>query len=405
MRSPFSLLNLQLEHRFMTSWLGKLWDLIKSLFQGFKVYFGPEFRFYTITFFFFLALVGVLAPIFILFQIDKFGGIELVYLIGCSSAIIYGLYTILCLKGSIRDIFLQSKWKYILGIIVPIIGTIGFIFLFVFLYRFGIVAYILNAVLKFGLLGAFLSWLVIQLLTMALFLKDFNISLMDRFKNETTKNRNLILFSLLFLGTMVLYVYGMRPLMDEISVDFLKPAVLIMRILPLVMTILAGVILLIALIRRKSDLSFFSTSYILFYNAYLAYHIIYLVIYAQSEIGIFVELMTFISIALFIFTVVYALQSAAGVFKSRMKRWQPISFFLFTNSLLYVTWTVTFLNNLAGRSLTFEDVEGIFWSINHVVSYIFGILLVAVTVFIFMKRLKKKKELKIEVEPKESIPY
>jgi len=387
----------------MASWLGKLWDLIKSLFQGFKVYFGPDFRFYTITFLFFLALVGVLAPIFIFLKIDKFGGIELVYLIGCSASIIYGLYTILSLKGRIRDIFFQTKWKYILAILLPIVGTIGLIFLIVFLFRFGIIAVILNAALKYGLWIAFLSWLIIQLITMALFLKGFNISCLERFKNENTKNRNLILFSVFFLICMVIYVFAIRPSMDDIAG---YTGVKFIQWLPLAMTIFAGVILLITLVRMKHEAAYFSTNYILFYNLYLIYHLIYLIIYIQQETGLFVSFMNYLSIAIFIFTVIYALQSAAGVIKSRMKRWQPLSFFLFTNALLYVTWTVTFLNNLAVKGIgSFEELEVIFWSINHLLSYVLGVLLVMISVFIFMKRLKKKKEEKIWAGSGDFIPY
>jgi hypothetical protein len=374
----------------MTSWLSKLWDQIKKLFQGFKIYFGPEFRFYSITFFFFLALIGVLAPIFILLNIDKFGGIELVYLIGCSSAIIYGLYTIMNLKGRIREIFFQTRWKYILATLIPVMGTIGFIILFIFLFQFSKIAFILNAVLKYGLLIAFLLWLIIQLITMALFLKDLNISFLEQFKNEEKRNRNLIIFSLFFLLCMVIYLFSIRPSMIEIS-DFIR--ITFIQVLPLIMTILAGVILLVTLVRKKYESSFFSTNYILFYNLYLVYHLIYLIIYIQGETGIFVKFMNYISIAIFIFTVIYALQSAAGVIKSKMKSWQPLSFFLLTDELLSVTWTVTFLNNLADKGAgSFEEIEVIFWSINHVLSYIFGILLVAISVFIFMKRLKNKKE-------------
>jgi hypothetical protein len=374
----------------MASWLGKLWDLIKSLFQGFKVYFGPEFRFYSITFFFFLALVGVLAPIFIILKIDKFGGIELVYLIGWSASIIYGLYTIMSLKARFRKVFFQTKWKYILAILLPIIGTIGFIFLIIFLYQLGGIAKILNAVLKYGLLVAFLSWLIIQLITAALFLKDLNINFLERFVNKERRNRNLILFSLFFLICMVIYVFAIRPSMDDIAG---YTGVRFMQFLPLAMTIFAGAILLVTLVRRKYETAYFSTNYILFYNVYLAYHLIYLLIYSQNKIGTVVIFMNYISIAIFIFTVIYALQSVVGVIKSRTKRWQPLSFFLFTNALLYVTWTVTFLNNLADTGVgSFEEIEVIFWSINHLVSYIFGIFLVAISVFIFMKRLKNKKE-------------
>jgi hypothetical protein len=54
------------------------------------------------------------------------------------------------------------------------------------------------------------------------------------------------------------------------------------------------------------------------------------------------------------------------------------------------------LNNLAVKGVgSFEELEVIFWSINHLLSYVFGIVLVAISVFIFMKRLKKKKEDKI----------
>ncbi len=374
----------------MASWFGQLLDLIKKLFQGFKVYFGPDFRFYSITFFFFLALIGVLAPIFILLKIDKFGGIELVYLIGCSSSIIYGLYTIMSLKGRFRKVFFQTRWKYILATFFPVVGTIGFTILIVFLYQFGGISKILNAILKYGLLLAFLSWLIIQLITMALFLKDLNINFLEQFENKEKKNRNLIIFSLFFLVCMVIYLFAIRPSMDEIS-GFTRATFI--QILPLIMTILAGVILLVTLIRKKYETSYFSTNYILFYNLYLLYHLIYLIIYIQGETGIFVKFMNYLSIAIFIFTVIYALQSAAGVIKSKIKRWQPLSFLLFTNALLYVTWSVTFLNNLADTGVgSFEEIEVIFWSINHLVSYIFGIFLVAISVFIFMKRLKNKKE-------------
>ena len=375
----------------MASWFDKLLEQIKNLFQGFKVYFGVEFRFYSITFFFFLAVIGVLAPVFILLKIQKFGNIEMVYLIGWSSAMIYLLYTFLNLNGRFRKVFFQTKWKYILAIVVPVSGTIGVIFLTVFLFQFNGVAKIFYSIITYGLLIAFLTWLVIQLITIALFLKDLNVYFLDQFEtNKEKKNRNLIIFSLLFQSCLIIYFFSVKPTLDEISQ---KIGVHFMWIFPLVVIIITSTVLLITLIRKNYPLAFFSTNYILFYNLYLLYHLIYLVIYFQVETGIFVKFMNYISIAIFIFTVIYALQSAAGVFKSRMEGWQPISFSLFTNALLYVTWSITFLYNLGEKGAgSVDNLVNLFWSINHLLSYVFGIFLVIISVFIFMPRLKKKKE-------------
>jgi len=379
----------------MASWLKTLFEQIKRLFQGFKIYFGVEFRFYSITFFFFLVLIGILAPIFIIFKL-KFGQIEWVYLIGWSSSMIYLLYTLLNLKGRFREVFFQTKWKYIFAVVLPIIGTIGFISLMIFLFQFNIVAKIVYSVITYGLLIAFLAWLLIQLITMALFLKDTNSYFLDRFEHKERRDRNLIIFSLLFQIGLIIYFIGIKSILDGIS--NIKPILYKLLfpyiwILPLIITIFAGAILSITLIRKIYRISFFVTNYILFYNLYLLYHLIYLIIFIQGQFGTYVKLMNYLSIAIFIFTVIYALQSAAGIFKSKMERWQPLSFFLFTNALLYITWSINFLYNLSelGHG-SLDDLINIFWSINHLLSYIFGIFLVIISVFIFMKQLEKKKD-------------
>ena len=44
-------------------------SFIGRFFKGIKEYFKPEFRYYTITFFFFVVLVAILAPIFLILDI------------------------------------------------------------------------------------------------------------------------------------------------------------------------------------------------------------------------------------------------------------------------------------------------------------------------------------------------
>ncbi len=98
-------------------------SLISRFIKGIKAYFGSEFRNYTITFLFFLVLTAILAPFFIILKIPKLGKIEVIYVVGISSAFFYIVYIFLTMNSRIREVFFRTNWKYLFGILIPIEGT------------------------------------------------------------------------------------------------------------------------------------------------------------------------------------------------------------------------------------------------------------------------------------------
>jgi hypothetical protein len=371
-------------------------SLIKRFFGGIKVYFGAEFRSYTITFFFFLIVTAILAPLFILLDIEKLNNIELVYVIGVSPALIYLVYMFLTMSERIRKVFFQTKWKYLLAVFLPIGGTIGLSFLFFHLIER--IPDILYYTVTFFLLGTFFIWLIIQLFTFGLFVKDVNTYLIDKIETKPEGQKTkFILFSIFFQVGLVIYLFALRSSFADITEAINHNLIKLpfnMWLFPLIITIFSGVLLTITLISKKYRAGFFSTGYILLYSLYLLYHIAYLLVYIYDETGTFVKTINLVSLAFFTFSVVYALQASAALIKTKLENWwQPISFFLFAIALCYVTWSITFLYTLAEQGQVPDLLlEVIFWSINHLLSYVLGILLIIITIFIFLGRLKRKKE-------------
>lgn len=367
-------------------------SILRRIFGGIEVYFGKEFRYYTLTFFLFLILNAILAPLFIILDIELLNNIEIVYVIGSSSALIYLVYMFLTMNRRIRHIFFQTKWKYLFGVVIPIGGTTGLSLLLIYLIE--IIPDLLYYIVTYSLLGSFFIWLIVQLLTFGLFMKDVSLNLIERIEKNEKKNVRYILFAILCQVGMIIYLFSLRTgyldITDAVN-TYLFRIPFNLWLLPVIMTILSGILLLITIIRKKYQSSFFSTNYILFYNLYLLYHVIYLMIYTYDERGLFVSTINLLSLIIFAFTVFYALQSTGGNIKSRLEKWwQPISFFLFAMALLYITWSITFLHDLAERGQVPENfLQIIFWSINHLISYILGVGLVIVTVFIFLPKIPK----------------
>jgi len=345
-----------------------------------------------------LIATAILAPLFILLNIEKLNNIELVYVIGVSPSLIYLVYMFLTMSERIRKIFFQTKWKYLLAICIPIGGTIGLSFLFFHLLE--IIPDILYYVVTFFLLGTFFIWLIIQLFTFGLFVKDVNTYLIDKIEANTEGQKTkLIVFSILFQVGLVIYLFALRMSFADITEAINHNLIKLpfnMWLFPLIITILSGVLLTITLISKKYRVGFFSTGYILLYSLYLLYHIAYLLVYIYDETGVFVKTINLVSLAIFTFSVVYALQASAALIKTKLENWwQPISFFLFAIALCYVTWSITFLYTLSEQGQVPEILlEVYFWGINHLLSYVLGILLIIITVFIFLGRLKRKKEVK-----------
>ncbi len=363
-------------------------SLLKRLFGGIKVYFGKEFRYYTIIYLFFLIVIAIISPLFILLDIERLNNIELVYIIGLSSTVMYFLYIFLTLNKRMREIFFHTKWKYLLSIPLPIGGAIGFSFAITFLVELNLT--VLYYIVTFILLGAFLIWLIIQLLSFGLFVKDFNIYLLEKIGSNSEKRNNwLVIFSILFQTAMIIYCVALRD--SYIEITHLISFPFDVWLFPLICTILSGILLIVALCQKKYHSAFFTTSYIFLYSLFLLYHIGYLMLVIYST-EFFIGAINLLSLLIFTFLLFYTFQAVGGAIKTRLKRWwQPLSFFLFTIVLLYATWSVTFLYELSEK-IADKLLELYFWSINHFISYIFGIVLLIITVFLFLGRLKRKKE-------------
>ncbi|TFG05891.1 MAG: hypothetical protein EU536_00675 [Promethearchaeota archaeon] len=374
----------------------KMASLINRFFSGIKAYFGSEFRYYTLPFLFFIVLLAILAPIFIILDIEKFNSITQVYIIGASTAVVYLIYMVLTMSHRMRDLFFRTKWKYVIGIIGPIGGTLG---LSLLIYRLmGIIATQLYYIVTYSLLIAFLIWLIIQLYAFGLFIKDINRFLLEKIEeNPEKRNRRFIIFTLIFEGGIILHLIFTRAGFTDVTKlisDNIFTMPFNLWILALVVTILSGVILLFTLIRKKYQLAFFSTGYILLYSLFLFYHLGYLMVLVYVPPALFIGTVNFLTLFFFTISIIYSLQALSGTVKTRAERWwQPISFFFFSIVLLYVTWSVTFMYNL----VEYAGIPGIileeyFWAINHFVSYILGIFLLIVTTVIFSAQLKEKKE-------------
>lgn len=337
--------------------------------------------------------MSILAPLFIILDIGKFGKIQLVYLVGCSSAIIYLVYMFLTMSSRIRQFFFQTKWKYFFGIIVPICGTVGLSYLLGYLSE--VFPDLLYNIVTNVLLGSFLIWLIVQLFAFALFTKDLSHNVLDRFEKKGTRRNTLIIFSIIFLTALVIYCVALKQGLEDITkaiTTTLFPFPFNLWLLPLIVTIVTGFILLISFIGKKYQSSFFTTFYILIYSLFLLYHVAYLLVYVYDTTGMFVRTINLMTLGIFAFSVFYALQSTGANIKIRLENWwQSVSFFLFAIALFYITWSITFLYDLATYGQVPEVLlEIIFWGVNHLLSYVFGIVLVIITVFIFMKRNRKK---------------
>jgi hypothetical protein len=362
-------------------------SLIGRFLGGLKAYFGKEFRYYTITFLIFLVLVGILAPLFMILDVQAWNNIEIVYIIGSSSASVYLIYSFMTLGGGMRRRFFQTKWRLILGLFIPLVGTAGFAVFFLFLS--GMLPNLLYYILIIALLTSFVIWLVIQLFFFSLFIRDINRGLIEKIEgNEAKQNRRFIIFAIIFQILLVVYLFAFRTnfndITDAINV-YLVPFPFSMWIFPIILAVLSGVIFLISLLQRKYENALFSTGYILLFSLFLLYHVAYLMIYIYKT-ELFVGALNLISLLIFAFILIYTLQSIGGQVKTKLEKWwQPISFFLFTILLLYITWSVTFLHSLATESLIdLELLEIYFWGINHLISYIFGVVVLIVTVFMFI---------------------
>ncbi len=369
-------------------------SLIGRFFKGIKAYFGAEFRYYTITFFFFLILVAIFAPLFIILDVKALNNIEIVYIVGSSSALVYLIYMFLTMSSGVREIFFRTKWKYLFGILVPFGGTVGLSYL---IFRLiGVIPNQLEDIVNIALIVAFLIWLVVQLIAFGLLSKDIDLYLLEKVENnDVVAKRRLIIFSLLFEAGIIAYLFLLRRGFTNVQkhiLPFNLPFDL--WILPIIITVLASVLLIISLIRKKYHSAFFSTSFILIYSLYLLYHIGYLMILYYVPPELYVGPISVVTLVFFAISIVYTLQAISGTIKSRSEKWwQPISFFLFSIVLLYVTWSITLLYNLATYGRTPDIIlEETFWAINHFISYIFGIILLIVTVFVFTRKLKIKKE-------------
>ncbi|NVM27610.1 MAG: hypothetical protein HWN65_02105 [Candidatus Helarchaeota archaeon] len=371
-------------------------SLINRFLKGIKAYFGAEFRYYTITFFFFLVLIAILAPLFILLDIKSLNNIEIVYVIGTSSALFYAIYIFLTLSSRMRDLFFRTKWKYLLGIVIPIGGTLG-LSLFVIKLIEVLPPQLSYAIVTITLLVAFLIWLVIQLFAFGLFIKDINIYFLEKIeRNSEKEKKRLILFAIIFQVVLVIYLFlvrtGFKDVKKLIS-DNLFPFPFNLWLIPLIITVFSGILLIISMIRKKYYSAFFSTGYILLYNLYLLYHIGYLMFLIYVPPALFIGTINILSLLFFTISIIYTLQATSGMINTKLERWwQPLSFFLFTIVLLYITWSITFLYDLAAAGVPEIYLEEFFWAINHFISYVFGIILLIVTVFIFMGKLKRKKE-------------
>ena len=155
-----------------------MFSFIGRFFKGIKEYFKPEFRYYTITFFFFMVLIAILAPFFLIIGVEAFNNIELIYVVGSSTAIVYIVYMFLTMSSRIRNFFFRTKWKYFFGILVPVVGTLG-LSLLIFRLTDVIPTQLFNIV-TYTLFIAFFIWLVVQLFAFGLFIKDINEYLIER---------------------------------------------------------------------------------------------------------------------------------------------------------------------------------------------------------------------------------
>ncbi|MHA1277881.1 MAG: hypothetical protein ACTSQI_18095 [Candidatus Helarchaeota archaeon] len=369
-------------------------SLIDRFLGGIKAYFGKEFRYYTITFLFFLVLLGLLAPLFMLLDVQAWNNIEMVYIIGSSSALVYLIYSLITLGRGMQKRFFETKWRYILGIIFPVGGTAGFSLMFILLSE--IIPDLLYLILIVSLLASFIIWLLIQLFVFGLFIRDLDLGLINVIeRNPQKKNKRLVIFAIIFQVVMIIYIFIFRISFTDISIAInnnLFPLPFNMWIFPIILTILSGLILIISLFKKKYQNAFFSTSYLLFYSFYLLYHVGYLILYIYKT-ELFIGTLNLMSLLIFVFILIYTLQSVGGQVKTKIEKWwQPISFFIFTIILLYITWSITFLYTLAVENWVNIDVlEIYFWGVNHLISYLFGVIVVIVTVFIFMARRKRKK--------------
>ncbi|MHA1322242.1 MAG: hypothetical protein ACTSRL_05550 [Candidatus Helarchaeota archaeon] len=375
----------------------KISSLINRFFKGIKAYFTSEFRYYTITFFALIVILAILTPIFIILDIEKLNNIELVYVIGISSGLIYIIYGFLLLSGRIRQVFFKTKWKFIFGIIIPIVGTIGLLFL-----GFHLIETIptqMATIVIYILFIAFFAWIVVQLLVFGLFIKDINLYFLKKIEETPEKiKKRLLGYTGLFSLILLVYVFLIRPSFTEITTFLNTKDIFTMPFnlwfLPLGVLIFSAVLLFISLIRKKYHSAFFSMGYILLYSFYLFYHIGYIMVLLYIPPALFIGTINLLTLLIFTISVIYSLQAVAGTIKTTSEKWwQPISFFLFAIVIFYVTWSVTFLYNLATYAGVPDIIlEEFFWAVNHIVSYLFGILLLIITTIIFLGKFKIKKE-------------
>lgn len=370
-------------------------SFIGRFFKGIKEYFKPEFRYYTITFFFFVVLIAILAPIFLILDIKALNNIELVLIVGSSSALIYFVYMFLTMSSKLHKFFFQTKWKYLLGILVPFVGTLGLCLLIFKLTE--VIPTQLLYIVTYSLYIAFFIWLVVQLLAFGLFIKDVNEYLLEKIEKKPEKaKRRLILCSVLFELAIISYLFLVRRGFTDVQ-NLIKTNLIQIPfdlwLLPLVITILSGVLLGISLIRKKYHTAFFTTGYILIYSLYLFYHIAYFLFLIYAPQAWYIGAISVLTLLFFTVSVIYTLQAVSGTIKARSERWwQPVSFFLFGIVLLYVTWSITFFYNLATAGVYGPLLEEIFWAVNHFISYIFGVFLLVITVLVFTGKIKRKKE-------------